>query len=134
MRQRNFAEYTRRCSVVLSGSVESQYLVGSLSPFGHSINSHSSGLLSLRLKSRRATRTRAQAKREDSGSAVPSRQSILRQARLGKPSASSLTDTGWCFASRCKSFGGRPPPDPFLGGSRPVADCPTLVFGRMPPT
>src|SRR3954447_9438953 len=134
MRQRNFAQYTRRCSVVLSGSVESQYLVGSLSSLGHSINSHSSGLLSLHLKSRRATRTRAQAKREDSGLAVPSRHSILRQARLGKLSASSLTDTGRCFASRCKSFGGRPRPDHFLGGSGPVPDGHTVVFDRMPTT
>src|SRR5207244_12262343 len=76
------------------GSVESQYLVGSCSPLGHSINNHSSGRLSLRLKSRRAARTRTRAKREDSCSAVPSRHAIVRQARLGKPSASSLTETG----------------------------------------
>src|SRR5216684_2388918 len=53
-----------------------------------------SGRLSLRLKSRRATRTRTRAKREDRPSAVPWRHSIVRQARLGKPNASSWTETG----------------------------------------
>ena len=33
----------------LSGNVESQYLVGSLSPLGHSISSHSSGRVLVRL-------------------------------------------------------------------------------------
>ena len=33
---------------VVSGSVESQYLVGAFSPSGHSINNHSSGLGSVR--------------------------------------------------------------------------------------
>src|SRR5712692_6484709 len=46
------------------------------------------------LKSRRAARTRTRAKREDRRSAVPSRHAIVCQARLGKPSASSLTETG----------------------------------------
>src|SRR5450432_1585116 len=51
----------------------SQYLVGSSSPSGHSISSHSSGRLSVSFSSRCAGRTRRQAKREASGAAVPSR-------------------------------------------------------------
>ena len=45
MRQRNFVRSTRRGKARSFGSVESQYLVGSSSPSGHSINSHSSGLI-----------------------------------------------------------------------------------------
>ena len=43
MIQRCLAIFTRDCSEVLAGMVESQYLVGSDSFFGHSIKSHSSG-------------------------------------------------------------------------------------------
>ena len=66
------------------GSVESQYLVGSLSPFGHSISSHSSARSSARHSSRCATRTRRRAKRERSGSAAPSRHAIVRHACRGR--------------------------------------------------
>jgi hypothetical protein len=66
-----------------SPSVESQYLVGSSSPSGHSINSHSSGLIVGRLSSRWAPRTRTRANRDDSISALPSPHLIVRQARLG---------------------------------------------------
>jgi hypothetical protein len=57
MRQRNLARSTRRAKAISFGSVESQYLVGSFSPLGHSINSHSSGQGSLRSKSRLAMRS-----------------------------------------------------------------------------
>src|SRR5208283_2497488 len=43
MRQRNLAVSTRTSMGVSSGRVESQYLVGSFSPSGHSMRSHSSG-------------------------------------------------------------------------------------------
>src|ERR1700675_4599820 len=58
------------------GNVANQYLVGSFSPGGHSISSHSSGLVSLSRPSRWAARTRTLAKREVSQSADPSRQVI----------------------------------------------------------
>ncbi len=43
MRQRSLAWSTRSASVVSRGKVESQYLIGSLSPCGHSTRNHSSG-------------------------------------------------------------------------------------------
>ena len=49
-----------------SGSVASQYLVGSVSFSGHSISSHSSARGSLSLVSRCAGRTRCRANRDDS--------------------------------------------------------------------
>src|ERR1035441_1634071 len=71
---------------------------------------------------------------EDNGSTEPSRHEIVRQARLGKLSASSLTGTGRCLSSRRMSFGCRPRPDHFFGGSGPVPGAHTEVFGRMPAT
>ena len=71
----------------VSGSVESQYLVGAASPLGHSISSHSFfGFLGPSLLGATATRTRA--KREDNQSFVPSRHLIVRHAFVGKPRAS----------------------------------------------
>jgi hypothetical protein len=46
--QRCLAKRTRSPSFVSLGNVESQYLVGSASPRGYSIKSHSSGCGSLR--------------------------------------------------------------------------------------
>src|SRR5262249_19213891 len=66
------------------GSVENQYLVGSSSPSGHSISSHSSGRQLLRLSSPWAARTRTRANREESASAAPSRQLTVRQALAGR--------------------------------------------------
>jgi hypothetical protein len=43
MRQRNLAVSTRTSTSVSLGRVESQYFVGSFSPWGHSMRSHSSG-------------------------------------------------------------------------------------------
>ena len=93
-----------------SGIVESQYLVGSFSSLGHSINSHSSGQGSLRSKSRLAMRTRRRAKRDLSGTLVPSRQVIVRQALAGRLKARSLTLTGRCVSSRRSRLVGRPRP------------------------
>jgi hypothetical protein len=77
------------------GKVDSQYFVGSFSSLGHSIGSHSSGHGSLRSKSRWAMRMRnPRAKRDLSGSFVPSRQVIVRHALVGRPNARSLTLTG----------------------------------------
>src|SRR5229473_4565543 len=73
------------------GKVESQYLVGSSSPSGHSISNHSFadpvGCSCLD-----ATCTRTRANREDSRSFVPSRQPIVRHAFARSPSATSLTE------------------------------------------
>src|SRR6266542_5623118 len=89
MRQRNLARSTRRAKPMVSGKVDSQYFVGSFSPLGHSISSHSSGHGSLRSKSRWAMRMRSRAKRDLSGSFVPSRQVIVRHALAGRLNARS---------------------------------------------
>src|SRR3954469_25756994 len=70
MRQRSFAVATSSSSVEASGKVESQYLVGSLSPSGRSARSHSSARGSLSRKSSCAGRTRTAAKREASDPAA----------------------------------------------------------------
>src|ERR1700730_13777833 len=92
MRQRSLAKSTSCWKLTFSGSVESQYLVGSASPSGHSINSHSgdrSSGTSLLYPTRPPTR----AKREDSRSAEPSRHVTVRQACFGRPSATFLVET-----------------------------------------
>src|ERR1700738_4008036 len=76
---------------MFAGSVESQYLVGSASPWGHSISTHSSNSVS-GTNLLCPTRTRTRAKREDSQSAEPSRHRTVRQARLGRPSITSLAE------------------------------------------
>src|ERR1019366_9355314 len=134
MRQRSLAVSTSRRKDTSFGRVESQYLVGSSSPSGHSISSHSSGRASVRLYSRCAIRTRTRAKREDSHSAVPSRHLIVRHARLRSPRASCLTEIGRCLPSRRISFGGRPWPDHLFGGNGTVPVGQTVVFGRVPAT
>src|ERR1019366_6213072 len=65
-----------------------------------------------------------------SRSAVPSRHSIVRQARLGRPRASALTEIGRWLASRRISFGGRPRPDHFFGGNGPVPSGGQLHSGE----
>src|SRR6476661_6992610 len=116
MRQRNFARSTRRSKGMSGGTVASQYLADSASPSGHSISSHSSSPGSARHSSRWGARTRTRAKRDASAPAAPSRQEIVCQLAAGRPSASALTLTGWCSASRRMSFGGRPRPDHGTGG------------------
>ena len=54
----------------------------------------------------RGSRTRAN--REVSGLDAPSRHMMVRQARLGKPRATCLTERGRCLLLRRISFGGRP--------------------------
>src|ERR1035437_9920384 len=107
MRQRSLAVSTSRRKETSFGRVESQYLVGSSSPSGHSISSHS---------------------------AVPSRHLIVRHAPLRSPRASCLTEIGRCLPSRRISFGGRPQPDHLFGGNGTVPDGQTVVFGRVPAT
>jgi hypothetical protein len=58
MIQRCLAIFTNSLGGVSDGKVESQYLVGSLSPAGHSISSHSSACGSFLRSSRCAGRTR----------------------------------------------------------------------------
>src|SRR6266576_6940833 len=92
MRQRSLVASTRSTNEIVSGSVESQYLVGVASPLGHSISSHSFfGFLGHSLLGATATRTRA--KREDNQSFVPSRHLIVCHAFVGKPRASFFTET-----------------------------------------
>src|SRR5437764_3032541 len=91
MRQRSLVASTRSMNEMVSGSVESQYLVGAASPLGHSISSHSFfGFFGLSLLGATATRTRA--KREDNQSFVPSRHLIVRHSFAGNPRASFLTE------------------------------------------
>src|SRR3954471_17893132 len=70
-----------------------------------------------RHSSRCAARARTRAKREVSAPALPSRQATVCQLAAGRPSASALTLTGWCSASRRISFGRRKRPDHGSGGS-----------------
>ena len=77
---RNFVRSTRRSKAASSDKVENQYLVGSDSSCGHSIRSHSSARNSLSKLSRCAGRTLRRAKRDESQSAVPSRQVIVCHA------------------------------------------------------
>src|SRR4249920_17838 len=76
---------TRRSKAMFLGNEESQYLVGAVSPFGHSTSSHSSG--SLRVQPSPRARTRTRAKRERKGSAEPSRHVTVLHARFGRPAA-----------------------------------------------
>src|SRR5712664_4777953 len=124
MRQRILAKSTSRRKLTFAGSVESQYLVGSFSPSGHSTNNHSgcsfSGISLLC-----PTRTRTRAKREDSQSAEPSRHFTVRQACFGRPTATSLADTRSGSSRRPVLFSGLP----FRRG--PVPDRHIKVFGKM---
>ena len=80
--------------MVSAGSVESRYLVGSSSPGGHSMSSHSRGRGLESVWSRWAGRTRSAAKRPRSGALVPSRQVMVFQARGFKLIAKFLAETG----------------------------------------
>src|SRR5215471_2229598 len=92
MIQRCLASATKCFSFVVLGSVENQYLTGSASPFGHSINSHSSACGSDRQSSRCARRTRTAANREHSFCRVPCRQVMLAHEFAGSDSANSFTE------------------------------------------
>src|SRR5215204_4562038 len=127
MRQRSLAVSTSSRIGIVSGRVESQYLVGSFSLSGHSISSHSSGQGCARQSSRCAGRTRTAAKRDVSDVLLPSRQVTLCQAWAGIPLARSLAETGLWSASRRISLGGRPRPLQGLGGSGVVPGGQTLT-------
>src|SRR6202521_5041405 len=88
------------------GSVESQYLVGSSSPSGHSISSHSLAGFTER-SWLDATLTRTRANREDSHSFVPSRHLIVCHAFARSRNATSLTEIALAAARR-PFFGARP--------------------------
>src|SRR5216683_4844091 len=130
MRQRSLARSTRRAKVMSWARVESQYLVGSFSAFGHSTSNHSSSPVA----PRRAAWTRTRAKREESRPVEPSRHVAVRQASTGKLKASSLTETGLWPLPRRGRVGGRPRPEYRLGGSGLVAGAHTEVLDRMPAT
>src|SRR2546428_13926155 len=125
MRQRSLARSTSCVKLTFSGSVESQYLVGSASPSGHSINSHSgdnfSGISLLY-----PARTRTRAKREDSWSAEPSRHVTVRQACFGRPSATFLAETSSGSSRRPVLFIGLflPPGAPPRGPHQKVGTLP----------
>jgi hypothetical protein len=57
------------------------------------------------------------AKRDARVALVPSRQVTRRQARAGKPIASSFAETGFRLSSRRINDGGRPLPLHFFGGN-----------------
>src|SRR5262245_54736632 len=127
MRQRSLARSTSRRKLIVAGSVESQYLVGSGSPSGHSISNHSGDSFS-GISLLYPTQTRTRAKREDSHSAEPSRHLTVRQARLGRPSATSLAEIRSGSSRRPVLFSG------LLFRLGPVPDRHINVFGKMPAT
>src|SRR5919109_3566610 len=127
MRQRSLARSTSRRKLTFAGNVESQYLVGSASPSGHSINNHSDDRFS-GTSLLCPTLTRSRAKREDSQSAEPSRHLIVRQASFGRPSITSLAEIRSGSSRRPVLFSGLP----FRLG--PVPDRHIKVFGKMPAT
>src|SRR5437899_1941707 len=127
MRQRSLAKSTSRRKLTFSGSVDSQYLVGSASPSGHSISNHSGRSFSgISLLCPTLTRTRA--KREDSQSAEPSRHLTVRQACFGRPRATSLAEIRSGSSRRPVLFSGLP----FRLG--PAPDRHINVFGKIPAT
>src|SRR4051812_47197591 len=71
---------------------------------------------------------------EASSPFVPSRQAISVQAVSGRASATALTGTGWCCASRRSRVARRPRPDQDLGGSGPVPGGHTVVLDRTAAT
>src|SRR5215218_9088716 len=82
MRQRSLAASTISRNGMFCCRVESKYLVGSSSPSGHSISSHSfAGFTGPWWRD--ATCTRRRANREDRRLFVPSRQAIVRHAFAG---------------------------------------------------
>src|SRR5258707_40563 len=121
------------------GSVESQYLVGSSSPSGHSISSHSLARFSA-CWWLDATLTRTRANREDSHSLVPSRHLIVRHAFARSPSPPSLTQIALAASRRpfLRALAGRvarnlaperQPNAPLAGKARAVG-CPPPGSGR----
>src|SRR5271167_1249724 len=134
MRQRNLAVSTRTSTGVSSGKVESQYFVGSFSPSGHSMRSHSSGWGVETFQSREAGRIRTAAKREDKISLEPSRHGTMRQASSGSLLASALAEIGTCSPSRRIRDGGRPRPLQGLGGSGSAPGGQTLSVDYTPTT
>src|SRR5271169_5738333 len=134
MIQRSLARKTKSRSFVAARKVDSQYFVGSASPFGHSISSHSSGRGSVRFSSRCAGRTRNAANRERSRPFVPGRQLMLFHAVSGNPCASVRTETGRWFASRRSRLGGWPRPLQAFFGNGPSPTFQTVVEELTPRT
>jgi len=108
--------------------------VGSFSPSGHSMRSHSSGWGVETFQSREAGRIRMAAKREDKVSLEPSRHGTMRQASSGSLVASVLAETGLCLLSRRMRDGGRPRPLQGLGGSGSTPGGQTLSVDCTPTT
>src|SRR5271154_5137568 len=119
MRQRNLAVSTRMSTGVSSGMVESQYFVGSFSPSGLWMRSHSSGWSVEPFQSREAGRIRTAAKREDKISLEPSRHGMMRQAfsgsLLGKPPRQRLGGNRDMFAVAAHARWRAAPPAPGFG-------------------
>src|SRR5262249_953649 len=120
MRQRNLARRTRSARDVVTGSVDSQYLVGSAAARGHSMRSHSSGRGVVRRSARAAARTRSGAGRGGrgggGGAGVRWGGVTIRQTVGGKVVASSWRLCGVGVAVRRTHVGGRPRPRQRFGG------------------
>lgn len=132
MRQRRCAALTKSLIAVLSGSVDSQYFVGSSCPGGHSMSNHSCGCSRARPELPPARRTRKAAKRLLRVSLVPSRQLIVWNAPAGSALASALTFKGCRRAVRRGMTGGRPKPLYGLGGSGSTPGGQTTTAEVMP--
>ena len=110
---------------MVSGRVDSQYFVGSASPRGHSIRSHSSGRGADRFSSRCAGRTRTRAKRERIAPRVPSRQ-VTDAPRRGRQPGGHVGEVDRLMPRRPPHADGRttPAPPPRLRGQGRLARRP----------
>ena len=77
-------------------------------------------------------RTRCRAKRDDSQSALPSRQVVVCHASAGRLKASALAVTGWCSSSRCSRVWGRPRRDRVCGSKGAAPAGQTEVVAPIP--
>src|SRR5271163_2146170 len=109
MRQRNLAVSTRMSTGVSSGRVESQYFVGSFSPSGHSMRSHSSGWGVETFQGR-------EARRQDFVRALPPWNDA--PSLLGKPPRQRLGGNRDMFAVAAHARWRAPPPAPGFGRQR----------------
>src|ERR1700676_2920765 len=134
MIQRCLAIFTNSLSVVADGKVESQYLVGSLSPAGHSINSHSFACGSFLRSSRCAGRTRNARNLERSFFLVPSRHDTVFQSLGANDSAKCFTETGCCCLPRRSRVPGRHLPFCCFAGRGDSPGFQTVVCSRTPTT
>ena len=97
-----------------------RFFVDAFSSSGHSISSHSSGIVRVAASRSCAERTLTRAKRPDNRAFEPSRQVIFRQLLFGRLSASCSTPTGLCASSWTGRTARRPRLEYACGGHAAV--------------